>query len=128
MSRTGLLLHVVDIAPMDDSDPAENVKVIQQELEKYSDELLEKERWLVLNKTDLMLEDEVEETCTRIVEETEWQGPVFRISAVDRSGTQELMNAIAKQLHENKRLAHEEADLQESRTVRRPTVEEDFDF
>ncbi|MBO1927479.1 GTPase ObgE [Thiomicrorhabdus sp. 6S2-11] len=128
LSRTGLLLHVVDIAPMDDSDPAENVKVIQQELEKYSDELLEKERWLVLNKTDLMLEDEVEETCTRIVEETEWQGPVFRISAVDRSGTQELMNAIAKQLHENKRLAHEEADLQESRTVRRPTVEEDFDF
>lgn len=127
LSRTGLLLHVVDIAPMDEADPVESIRVIQQELEKYSDELLDKERWLVLNKIDLMLDDEVDEVCERIVAETEWQGPVFRISAVERSGTQELMNSIAQQLQENRRLALEQADEAAAKPSR-GRVEEDFDF
>lgn len=127
LSRTGLLLHVVDIAPMEESDPVESIRVIQQELEKYSDDLLDKERWLVMNKTDLMLDEEVDEIAERILQETQWQGPVFRISAVERKGTQDLMNAVAQQLQENKRVAQEQADNQ-AVISNRGDVEEDFDF
>ncbi|MEA1988804.1 MAG: Obg family GTPase CgtA, partial [Pseudomonadota bacterium] len=88
LSRTGLLLHVVDIAPIDGSDPIDDIKVIQKELEKYSDELSGKDRWLVLNKTDLLPADEVEELCQHIVEGTQWEGEVYHISAVQREGTQ----------------------------------------
>lgn len=143
LSRTGLLLHVVDIAPMDDSDPVENIRVIHEELEKYSAELIDKPRWLVLNKIDLMLEDEVEEICSRIVAETQWQGPVYQISAVSREGTQALVNDIAQVLVQNRKDAFEQDDLlaaQASDVATAPTtieeprgrirrqVEEDFDF
>ncbi|MBN2865207.1 MAG: GTPase ObgE [Thiotrichales bacterium] len=128
LSRTGLLLHVVDIAPMDeDEDPVNSIRVIQKELEKYSEELAGKERWLVLNKTDLLLDDEVEEVCNRIVEETQWQGPVFRISAVAHSGTTELVNEIAYQLEQNRKAHFEEMDAAALKKERAP-VEEDFDF
>jgi GTP-binding protein len=123
LSRTGLLLHVVDIAPMDESDPVENIKVIQQELEKYSDELAGKERWLVLNKTDLLLEEEVEELRDRIVAETQWEGPVYLISAVQRQGTTELVNEIAYKLEQNRL-----ADQEEEAPLRTTVVDEDFEF
>ncbi|WP_130536620.1 Obg family GTPase CgtA [Thiomicrorhabdus indica] len=134
LARTGLLLHVVDIAPVDDSDPVENIRVIQQELEKYSDELVDKPRWLVLNKTDLMLPEEAEEVCQRIVEEIEWQGPTYRISAITREGTQQLVNDIAQALVENRRDAFEQEDLQAAQAQQQAEekgyrqVEEDFDF
>lgn len=128
LSRTGLLLHVVDIAPMDETeDPVESIRIIQKELEKYSDELLGKERWLVLNKTDLLLDDEVDAVCSRIVEEAQWQGPVFRISAVARGGTDKLVNEIAFQLEQNKK-AHFEALDASTLKHERATVEEDFEF
>lgn len=128
LSRTGLLLHVVDIAPMDETeDPVESIRIIQKELEKYSDELLGKERWLVLNKTDLLLDEEVDAVCSRIVEEAQWQGPVFRISAVARSGTDKLVNEIAFQLEQNKK-AHFEALDASTLKHERATVEEDFEF
>lgn len=122
LSRTGLLLHVVDIAPIDESDPAENVKVIQKELEKYSDELSGKDRWLVLNKTDLLPEDEAKAVCQRIVEETQWQGKIYEISAVQRDGTQQLVNDIAYELEQNRIEAADEIEPV------RASVDEDFDF
>ena len=132
LARTGLLLHVVDIAPEDDSDPVENIRVIQKELEKYSDELAGKPRWLVLNKTDLMLPEEADEICERIIEETQWEGPVYRISAITRDGTQDLVNDIAQTLVENRRDAFEEEDeiqaQAEDAKVKYRQIEEDFDF
>lgn len=128
LSRTGLLLHVVDIAPIDEAeDPVNSIRVVQKELEKYSDELAGKERWLVLNKTDLLLDDEVDAVCNRIVEETQWQGPVYRISAVTRSGTNTLVNEIAQQLDQNKR-DHFEALDAATQTKERAPIEEDFEF
>ena len=124
LSRTGLLLHVVDIAPEDESDPAQNVKIIQKELEKYSEELSGKDRWLVLNKTDLLPDEEAEEVCARIVEETQWQGKVYAISAVQRSGTQKLVNDIAYALEQNRI----EAQAEEEIAPVRAQVDEDFDF
>lgn len=108
LSRTGLLLHVVDIAPMDEIDPVESVHVIEKELEKYSDALAGKERWLVLNKTDLLLEEEASELCDQIVERLNWTGPVFAISAVNRVGTDDLVKEVAYGLEQNRLKAQEE--------------------
>jgi len=128
LSRTGLLLHLVDIAPMDDSDPVENIRIIQQELEKYSDELAGKERWLVLNKTDLLPAEEAEERCQEIVEGIGWEGKVYQISAVQRDGTQKLMNDIAYALEQNRLAEQEEEEPLRTTASERATVEEDFDF
>jgi len=102
LSRTGLLLHVVDVAPIDESDPAENIRIIQRELAKYDDELVSKECWLVLNKLDLVMSEEVDELCDFIVEDLGWQGPVYRTSAVNRTGTDKLVKDIAFALEQNR--------------------------
>lgn len=87
VSRTLLLLHLLDIDPPDGSDPVENFRAITHELEKFSPELLAKERWLVLNKIDLMPEDEAEARCNDIVKRLGFSGKVFRISGLARRGT-----------------------------------------
>lgn len=102
LSRTGLLLHVLDIAPVDGSDPVESVRIVEKELEKFSDELAGKDRWLVLNKTDLLLDDEADAVCKDIVARLNWQGEVHAISAVERLGTERLMQKISVVLAENK--------------------------
>lgn len=90
VSRTVLLLHLLDILPGDESDPVENFKAITNELEKFSPDLLAKERWLVLNKVDLLLPEEAEERCNDIVERLKWKGKVFRISGLGHEGTADL--------------------------------------
>jgi GTP-binding protein len=94
LARTRLLLHVVDIAPWDASDPVDNVRVIADELSFFSPTLAELERWLVLNKTDLLPEDEAEARCQQIVADLEWDGPVFRISAAQGEGTRHLIYQV----------------------------------
>ncbi|WP_178863655.1 Obg family GTPase CgtA [Thiomicrorhabdus cannonii] len=127
LSRTGLLLHVVDIAPPDESDPVDSIRIIEKEMEKYSDELLGKERWLVLNKIDLLPAEEAQALCDRIVETIGWSGPVYRISAAQREGTEQLVRDISYAL-EAKRQAQFAADDAEAVAVARRQVEEDFDF
>ena len=103
LSRTCVLLHVIDVAPLDETDPVESARVIINELAAYNPDLLNKPRWLVLNKID-MLPDEVtrKETLERIVKELEWTGPVFSISAIQREGTQQLCYALMKLIDEMK--------------------------
>ncbi|UQB41863.1 Obg family GTPase CgtA [Thiomicrospira microaerophila] len=108
LSRTGLLLHVVDIAPVDESDPVEAVRIVEKELEKFSEELSGKVRWLVLNKTDLLLEDEADAVCKDIVDRLNWQGEVYQISAAERQGTEVLMQKISWTLQANKAQALQE--------------------
>lgn len=91
LSRTALLLHLVDIAPIDGSDPIQSVRSIAAELAKYSPELAQKPRWLVLNKTDLVLDEELEQHCQTIIDGLQWQAPVFRISAATGDGVQALL-------------------------------------
>ncbi len=86
VSRTGLLFHVVDVAPMDGSDPVQNVLTIANELGKYNEELLLKERWLILNKVDLLPPDQVESHCADIVKRLNWKGEVFIISGLAKEG------------------------------------------
>ncbi|MEJ2440872.1 MAG: Obg family GTPase CgtA [Gammaproteobacteria bacterium] len=90
IARTRLLLHVVDVMPVDGTDPVESVRTIEAELGKYSDELKNYARWLVLNKVDLVPEDERQLHCDNIVKALDWQGPVYTISAISKQGTQQL--------------------------------------
>lgn len=90
LARTSVLLHLVDIAPLDDSDPVASFKAITKELKKFSPDLAKKERWLILNKIDLLPADEADAICKDIVKRLRWRGPVFRISAIKKIGTTEL--------------------------------------
>lgn len=100
LARTRLLLHLVDLAPLDESDPADAAEVILSELEKFSPALAERDRWLVLNKADQLLDDEREERVRQVVERLDWKGPVFVISALEREGTDALSQAIMRYLDE----------------------------
>ncbi|HFC8542528.1 GTPase ObgE [Neisseria weaveri] len=122
LSRTGLLLHVVDLAPFDDSvNPAEEALAIVEELRKYDEELYDKPRWLVLNKLDMLSGEEAEERAAEFLKQIGWNHPapddrfgfdmntprLFKISALSRQGTQDLVYQINTYLTEKKRLAAE---------------------
>lgn len=94
LERCRILLHVIDVMPVDQSDPVENAKIIINELAQHSSKLAEKPRWLVLNKLDLLLEEEAQEITDRIVEALNWQGRVFGISAFNKMGTDELVQEV----------------------------------
>ncbi len=103
LSRTGLLLHIVDVQPYETQDtPVEAAQKIIHEIQKWSDDLAGKPRWLVLNKVDRLLEEETEAHCTAIVTELNWDGPVFKISALKKQGTQDLMYAIMDYLDQQR--------------------------
>jgi GTP-binding protein len=102
ISRTRLLLHLVDVVPPDAStDPVVEVQTITAELAKFSPELVERERWLVLNKVDLVPDDMRDDICEDIVTRLHWEGPVFRVSAATGEGTQELCYRIMQHLDEH---------------------------
>lgn len=101
LQRTRVLLHLIDIAPPDpDADPVVDARAIANELKKFSPELAKKERWLVLNKIDLMPADEAEKRCKDIVRRLRFKGPVVRISGIARQGTDALCQAIMKRLED----------------------------
>ena len=99
IQRTHLLLHLVDIAPMDYEgqemlSPAQQVRAIENELRKHDPELLDKPRWLVLNKADLMFEDEAKAAAEAIIAELGWTAPWYLVSAIGREGTWPIMLAV----------------------------------
>jgi GTPase len=101
LQRTRVLLHLVDVAPLDpDADPVRDARAIVAELKKFSAELAAKERWLVLNKVDLLPEDAADKRCKEIVRRLRWKGPVYRISALARQGTEGLSQAVMTRLEE----------------------------
>lgn len=100
LSRTRLLLHLVDMAPLDDTSAADAAEVIVSELTKFSPALAERDRWLVLNKCDQILEEEHEERVKEIVDRLEWEGPVYVISAIAKEGTERLTRDIMRYLED----------------------------
>lgn len=95
LQRTRVLLHLVDIQPPDpEADPVKDVRTIAAELKKYSPELAKKPRWLVLNKIDVLPDDEADKLCKDIVRRLRWKGPVYRISGLARMGTDKLCQDI----------------------------------
>ena len=100
LNRTRLLLHLVDIAPLDEMPPEDAVRKLGQELVNFDSSLGEKTRWLVFTKTDVLDQAEAEEIATRVVKELDWTAPLFMISSVTRSGTDELMQSVGRALDE----------------------------
>ena len=93
--RTRLLLHLVDIAPLDDAaDPVKDARAVLKELKKYDKKLYDKPRWLVLTKADLLPEQAREKTCRKFLRDFGWKGKSFIISALAGEGCRELALAI----------------------------------
>jgi len=104
LARTRVLLHLVDVAPLDQGDPAATAAVIIRELEQFSPVLAARERWLVLNKMDLLPQEEHEAMCEYMREQLQWQGRMFAISAVQREGTSALCEALMQRVAEKNQL------------------------
>ena len=104
LSRTRILLHLVDVAPLEpDADPAAAVRAIEAELKKFSPALAKQERWLVLNKMDLVPGKERAAHAKRLLNKLKWKGPVYRISAVNREGCRELVMELMQRLEQTKK-------------------------
>jgi GTP-binding protein len=118
LQRTRLLLHLVDMAPVAEEfadtgvtvSPADQVRALERELEKHDPELLNKPRWLVLNKADLMFEDEAAERAKAVVAELGWSGPWYMTSAISRDGTFPIMKDIMAFFDRQREEAAEAAD------------------
>ncbi|WP_394248727.1 Obg family GTPase CgtA [Vibrio profundi] len=95
LERCRVLLHMIDIMPIDQSDPIQNALTIIDELEQYSEKVAAKPRWLVFNKVDLMPEEEAQEKIQEILDALGWEGEYFQISAVNKQGTKELCYKLA---------------------------------
>ena len=124
LSRTGLLLHVIDLAPFDETtDTAAEALAIVNELRKYDEELYNKPRWLVLNKLDMLDEETAQQRIAHVLAAIGWDYPtpddrfefdmttprLFKISALTHEGTQELVQQINQYISEKKRLIAEAA-------------------
>ena len=101
LQRTRLLLHLVDIAPIDpEADPARDVQAITAELAKFSPDLAEKPRWLVINKIDLLSEEDLAVARQMLLDELDWDGPIYEVSAATGAGTEALGHAVMQALEE----------------------------
>ena len=108
LQRTRLLLHLVDIAPLDpDQDPVEQVRQLEKELAEFDAGLLDKPRWLALTKADLLEPEAAQEKARQIVEELGWKAPWSLISSVSGAGAMELMQQIMRTLVEMNELEQE---------------------
>lgn len=104
LARTRLLLHLVDLAPLDPAaDPVAQARAIVEELRRYDEALYRKPRWLVLNKIDLIAESERQTRIDAFVHALDWHGPVFAIAAISGDGCQPLVYAIGDYLEELRR-------------------------
>lgn len=90
LERCRVLLHLIDICPIDESDPVENARIIVNELQQYSEKLAEKPRWLVFNKVDLLEPEEAKQRAQAIADELGWEGDFYMISAINRLGVKAL--------------------------------------
>jgi len=119
LTRNRILLHLVDMAPFDESDPAEAALSIVRELERFSPTLAQRERWLVLNKSDLLDEETFAMRRDAVLEALAWQGPVYSVAAIRAEGTAAMCGDLMTYLEEcrarelaDPELAEAESELQ----------------
>ncbi|KTD38857.1 GTP-binding protein, GTP1/Obg family [Legionella nautarum] len=103
LSRTCVLLHVIDLCPQDDTNPIDSAKAIINELEVYDPELVNKPRWLVLNKVDMFPDEESKQKAVQsLIDGLQWKDKVFTISALSGVGTQQLCYSLMQLIDEMK--------------------------
>ena len=112
LSRTRLLLHLIDVLPVDNSNPVDNAQKIIVEVEKFSDTLAKKERWLVLNKTDLIDREAVAELKEELRKALNWTGDIHEISALNREGCDDLCQKLMVSIENHRELMVEDEDYQ----------------
>ena len=113
LTRCRVLVHLVDMYPIDGSDPVENARAIFAELKRFSPTLASREIWLVLNKSDLLSEEEIASTKNNLAKALKWEKPIHVISATSKSGTQSLCEALLNYLEEQWMLEKEDPDMQQ---------------
>ncbi len=123
LTRTRLLLHLVDMMPFDGSTPGQNAKVIERELEAFSPTLAAGDRWLVINKVDLLREEDIDAACQQVVDALDWQGPVFRMSGLASVGTKALCAAIMDYIDDHRQQELADPNLAELAEARRTTIQ-----
>ncbi|ELR8701253.1 Obg family GTPase CgtA [Vibrio vulnificus] len=114
LERCRVLLHMIDVFPIDQSDPVQNALTILDELEQYSEKLANKPRWLVFNKVDLVSEEQADEIIQEVIDALGWEEQYFKISAVNRQGTKELCYKLADFMEQ---LPREEQEVSEEEKV-----------
>ena len=116
LTRNRILLHLVDIAPLDETDPSEAALSIVRELERFSPTLASRPRWLILNKVDLIDETLLAERKAAVMAALNWTGPVYEISALSRDGTKRLSGDLMTYIEAlNKSLADDEGAMEAER-------------
>ncbi len=114
LSRTRHLLHLIDVLPADNSDPVHNATTIIAELEKFSATLADKERWLVLNKVDLIDNDALAELESRLRAALQWEGKIYHIAALSGEGCDELMNELMDSIAGHRMQLRDDEDYREA--------------
>ncbi|AIJ08595.1 MULTISPECIES: Obg family GTPase CgtA [Edwardsiella] len=115
LERCRVLLHLIDLAPIDESDPVENARVIIGELEKYSEKLSQKPRWLVFNKADLLAPEEAKARAQAIADALGWEGEHYLISAANREGVNALCWDVMNFLEAHPREAEVEEEKEKAK-------------
>jgi len=115
LQRTRVLLHLIDIAPPDPAaDPVKDARTIVAELKKFAADLGTKERWLLINKIDLLEPAEMERRAKEIVRRLRWKGPVLRISGATGAGTDDLKQAVMRYLEDHPRVTALQAEASQA--------------
>lgn len=110
LARTRILLHIVDVQPIDGSDPAYNAKAILQELKNFSPTLTKLPVVLVLNKVDQLNNDTQDEWCNHLLEEMQWEGPVFQTSGLMSEGTKEVVYYLMDEIEQQREREQEDPE------------------
>ncbi len=111
LTRCRVLLHLVDVCPPDGSDPVAAAEGIIAEIRRFSPTLSRRRRWLVLNKIDLLPDEEVEEIRQRLIATLDWQGPVYMVSAAEKRGTETLCHDLLRELEMTWEAEREDPEL-----------------
>ena len=125
LSRCRILLHMVDVLPLDESDPLENVRTIEAELASYSTALAERPCWVVLNKIDLLTNEQRDMLLERVRAQLGTQRRINVISAVTGTGVDELMRAVMDHLEARQERLADDPEAQADEARREAQISED---
>ncbi|MEH6580951.1 MAG: Obg family GTPase CgtA [Halioglobus sp.] len=125
LTRNRILLHIVDMAPYDGTDPAASAVAIINEIEQFSPTLSQRQRWLVLNKSDLLDAEEFKQRRDEVVAALDWQGPVYDISAIRGTGTDSLCGDMMRYLEERRELEAADPELEEQERETQSRMQEE---
>ncbi|UTA47348.1 Obg family GTPase CgtA [Simiduia sp. 21SJ11W-1] len=125
LTRCRVLLHLVDMAPFDESDPIQNALAIERELASFSPTLAGRERWLVLNKADLLPAEEFDARCQALVDAMAWEGRVFKIAGINQQGTDALAGQLMDHLEGVWEAESEDPELAEAEQLAQAQMQQE---